>query len=128
MLAQDQMRGILDRHCASLDEQIGAIGEKLAKAMLGSEEFLELTQEALSVTHRLAGSSGTLGFQEIGQIALQLEEALDEIVRLDTTPDETRMHNSHRLFTRLKEVTGQAKPEDSGLYNLDPDSLGPPRE
>jgi len=124
MSVVDQLRALLDRHCASLDEDIGAIGRKLSAMNPASERYRETIQETVALVHTVNGSSGSLGFSALSDAAANLEDVLNDIARSTTPSDETDITQALKLFDEMQAIATTTNPEDSHLFNVDLAKLG----
>jgi len=71
--AQEHLRALYARFEVSLRERLARLEELVAAARQGTGGALE---EALVVAHRLAGTAGSYGYQEVGEAAAAVESAL----------------------------------------------------
>ena len=120
MSPQDQLKAILERHCASLVGETTAAGAKFAESVLVPALYEELAREATEIVHRINGSSGSLGFHSLSLAASKFEDALKESILLGAAPDEANIRRMHGLFKEMQKIAEQTRPQESKLYNLDP--------
>ena len=120
MSPRDQLKAILERHCASLAGEMKATSTKFAESVLVPARFGDLAREVAEMVHRINGSSGSLGFHSLSLAASKFEDALNKSILLGTAPDDADIRRLHGLFTEMQKIAGQTKPQESKLYNLDP--------
>ncbi len=126
MSAGDPLLALLERHCASLGDEICAIESKLSDPVLANELWPEMLEETVARVHKLNGSSGSLGFLCLSQAAARLEDALNDIARADHAPREPDILNARLLFGELRVAAQSATPENSRLFGVDLNSIGRP--
>lgn len=119
MSARDQLQALLERHCASLDQEVGSIGRKLSETMLARERYRDAMQETAALVHTVNGSSGSLGFRTLSTAAAKLEDVLNEIARSGKKPEESDLVTANRLFTEMQKIAVETVPEDSQLFGVD---------
>ena len=124
MSAGDPLLALLERHCASLDDEIGTIESKLAPPNLKDDRWREALNEIAELVHKINGSSGSLGFLCLSQAAARLEDALNDLTRAEQAPQETDILHACRLFDVLREAAQSAAPEHSRLFGVDLNSIG----
>lgn len=124
MSATDQLQALLERHCASLDNEIGSIGRKLSAAMLARERYSEMMQETAALVHTVNGSSGSLGFHVLSAAAAKLEDVLNDLARSGRRPDETDIRQAYEIFTEMQRAAAETTPKDSHLFGVDLASPG----
>nr|WP_321462122.1 Hpt domain-containing protein [uncultured Cohaesibacter sp.] len=115
----DQLRSLVARHCESLKRDMAGL-EKDIDA-IGSEPELSAAQIecAIAKTHKVKGSSGTIGFQDVSESAAALEQALKGLLPLSAAlPDEERLGQISDTFARLADLVASLKPEQSRLYDM----------
>lgn len=117
MNVQQRVNEIITRHCVWMTAQIAQI----ECAMTGEPgiDRLRATQlgELRELVHQMTGSSGTVGFAEIGRTAALLEDHLVELMQSDG--HQLSEHDASQLvglLRDLKQMIAEARPETSTLY------------
>ncbi|MBT0957129.1 Hpt domain-containing protein [Alphaproteobacteria bacterium KMM 3653] len=80
------LSAIQDRFISAHFDRHDAL-EAVADDMIGAEQPAPLVQEAVDTLHKIAGTSGSLGYPELGASAQRAEETLRQILstnRIDT--------------------------------------------
>jgi HPt (histidine-containing phosphotransfer) domain-containing protein len=124
MTAENQLRAILERHCASLPGEIDSALAKFMEAVLVPARYGELAQEATQIVHRINGSSGSLGFSALSAAARLLEDALNESLLAGMPPGEAEIRMLHGLMSDMQKIGERTRPEDSRLFELDIAKIG----
>ena len=75
--AQAHLQALHARFAVSLRERVERLDGLVEGARGGARDALD---EALVVTHRLAGTAGSYGYREVGEAAAALERVLRSIV------------------------------------------------
>ena len=120
MNVQQRVNEIIARHCIWMAETIVQIEHLLRPddmpSVAGSAELREMRE----LVHQMTGSSGTVGFAEIGQTAARLEDHLVELIERGTDkvsePDQSQLKGA---FRDLASLIARARPKDSSLYRID---------
>lgn len=128
MPVADQIRALLERHCSQLGADIGLIGSKISHAISDGRPCPAAIQEAVSLTHQVTGTSGSLGFSELSAIAAKLESELNNIVVSGERLDERAADAVNKLFLELQMAADNTRPSDSKLFNFDIARLGQARD
>ncbi len=119
MSVVDQLQALLERHCASLDGEIGSIGRKLSAITLATGQCPEILQETIALVHTVNGSSGSLGFRTLSTAAAKLEDVLNDIARSKEPPTEPDIWQANDLFSEMQTIANATTPEDSNLFGVD---------
>ena len=79
--------------------------------------WAEAATEGIALTHKIKGSSGSIGFMKISEAAALLEQKFK--VLLDANQQLTDDHKAQifRQFEELSELITNIKPEVSTLYD-----------
>lgn len=79
----DKMAALSNRFEAKIDERTEEIEAACNRFLNDGEDDATVQEGAITLAHRLAGSSGTMGFAELGKTAAALERALKSKNRTD---------------------------------------------
>lgn len=74
MSLEDEIRAVVARHCETLLRDLEEVAESIAR--LYKERSDASVDAAIRISHRIKGSSGSIGFPAVSQAAAALEEAL----------------------------------------------------
>ena len=119
MSVQDQLKTLIERHCAALGGHVEEIGGKLSEFVRSETDHAARLDDLVALTHKLNGSSGSIGFREVATVAAALEEHLADLAFSPERPDPSDLARALQLFNALERAVSQAKPEDSALYRAD---------
>ncbi|MFQ6552652.1 Hpt domain-containing protein [Aestuariibius insulae] len=102
-----QMLALVERHCSTLRKEFEVIEFGFDAAMTGGDALSRLR----AATHKIKGSSGTLGFPEVAALAENYERALQnaELAGVDIPV----LRANHAALAR---VVAGVKPEQSTLH------------
>ena len=103
----EAVRALVVRHCETLRREAETIAAALAVAQPDRAA-------AFKLVHRIKGSSGSLGFPGISDLALRLEATLRACADRPPTPQEVATID--RLHGRLQADIAAIAPEQSTLY------------
>nr|WP_306268768.1 Hpt domain-containing protein [Pararhizobium sp. IMCC3301] len=85
---QDKLRVLIEKHCATLKADAVALNTALVRMTERSDDSAAGLSDALFVAHRLKGSSGTIGFVQVSDLAHRLEQVLIDLEDSQRPPDE----------------------------------------
>lgn len=108
---QDEIRALLKRHCTTLNHEF----DELCAALPPVPSPRADLSQAIAVTHKIKGSSGSIGFADISASAAQLEQALKQAALTGRELGAVAMKN----LAELEALVRGATPEMSRLYNAD---------
>ena len=74
----ERLRVIVEQHCRNLNAEIAAARPLFQEIDKLERPSSKLLQNAIAVSHKIAGSSGSLGFREISETAKQIEDRLEK--------------------------------------------------
>lgn len=113
----EQLRALIARHCETLTNELSEIEASLNKLEHGDAPVLDVLREGIEKSHKVKGSSGTIGFAEISDLAAELEAFL----RLQAGKSGAMTSADHvqinAKFQRLSQAIEQVSPEQSSLFN-----------
>ncbi|MGI9419316.1 MAG: Hpt domain-containing protein [Geminicoccaceae bacterium] len=124
MPVQDQIRALVQGHCDRLPDHVDEIGGKLSRLVNAETDHAAHLGDLIELTHKLNGSSGSIGFRDVGAAAAALEEHLTELAQSQTKPEAPDLARILVLFNALERLASQATPEDSTLYHADLEPSG----
>jgi len=124
MSVGQQLQAILERHCASLPDEITSVSTKFAEAILTPAHFGDRAREVTEIVHRINGSSGSLGFRTLSSAADKFENALNDSLAAGACPDEAEIRRLRSLFSEMQKLSQQTQPTDSHLYGIDLSQVG----
>jgi HPt (histidine-containing phosphotransfer) domain-containing protein len=124
MSAAEQLKEILERHCASLPGEITSASTKFSKAILAPAHYGDMAREVTEIVHRINGSSGSLGFRRLSSAADKFESALNESLVAGVCPDEAEIRRLHDLLSEMQSLGQQTQPKDSHLFGIDVSQFG----
>ena len=116
---QDQLRELIRKHCSTLTQRVGALGEVLQRLPDASEDFASVLHDGREIAHQITGASGSMGFRAISAAAQLLERYLEELGESGGVPPRPAIERVMRLFADLKSTADAATPEGSSLYDAD---------
>ncbi|MYM57441.1 Hpt domain-containing protein [Thalassovita mangrovi] len=114
---QDKLRGLIALHCASLREEVQDLREVLARLRPPAGEAGGAISEGAGLVHKIKGSSGSIGFHEVGAVAQELETLLRGLERAGGTPDAGGIARALALVSELDALVAELRPEQSALYH-----------
>ncbi|NND49445.1 MAG: hypothetical protein HKN60_04260 [Rhizobiales bacterium] len=117
MNVQQRVNEIIARHCTWMAEQIEQLEKSCAPDkradQLGCAELGQMRE----LVHQMNGSSGTVGFAEIGRAAARLEDHLVELMeRQGSTISKADWSILTAQLDDLRQLISKARPEHSSLY------------
>jgi HPt (histidine-containing phosphotransfer) domain-containing protein len=116
---QDQLRALIAKHCSWLSAQVADIAACMDHLNSGTSGGGADVRPAIELIHQISGTSGSMGFRAISERAMELEEHLLEIEKMNGLPDDARYARAHALFGALRDAANGVAPESSSLYNVD---------
>ncbi len=116
---QDQLRALIAKHCSWLSAQVADIATCMDNLKSGDSGGAADVRKAIELTHQISGTSGSMGFRAVSARALELEEHLLEIEKMNDFHDDARYARARSLLGLLRDAAGGATPENSSLYNVD---------
>lgn len=119
MSVQDQVRALIQGHCDGLGDHVDEIGGKLSQLVNAGTDHAARLGDLIALTHKLNGSSGSIGFRTVGAAAAALEEHLAELALSGIKPEAPELAHALVLFNTLQRVCAQTTPTDSTLYDAD---------
>ena len=123
MTAQEQLRDLLKRHCASLLDQVEILDKLISQNYGASAQSSAPIAKAQNITHQIKGTSGSMGFLEISCVASKLDDKLKLLAKQDSI-SQLQLRSPRELLVRLRKIAGQATPQKSTLYDADLASPG----
>lgn len=115
---QDKLTGLIEKHCVWLARTVSSIEAFLCTAD-GDDECRSLAvSEALSLTHQITGSSGSVGFGDVSAAAAVLEEHLKMLHLGALALTSSQMFRALALHSDLKRAAEAVRPETSTLYGV----------
>lgn len=123
---QDVLQTLIEKHCGTLKDYVSQIDTSLARLENETDDHLETLSQALELTHKMCGASGSIGFSEVSLAAARLEEVLNVSIEATHCEDEFERNHIFRQFGELKTLIATLVPEQSTLYGFDLASIVPP--
>jgi HPt (histidine-containing phosphotransfer) domain-containing protein len=121
--AINPLRALILRHCATLVERVGALGTIVLSLSTAGDRQRQIA-DGRALAHQIAGSSGSIGFDEISTLAADLEYKFLELQGSGQSLDRTRLAEVASLYRKLESAAQATSPEHSRLYNTDLQKLG----
>lgn len=115
---QDELRKLITRHCETLVTELTEVGLCLKKLNDAGGFEDEILAEGLETTHKIKGSSGTIGFPDISAAAKALEARLKEARAAAAPLSKQDWAEIAPLYKELHRLVHTATPEASTLYNV----------
>ncbi len=117
MSLQDQLKALIERHCATLTNEADAIGSHIRQLEDTSIDSSEAITNAIAMAHKIKGSSGSIGFAAISSAAGSLESYLSALASTGMEPTAAQVNTVVGLFDELNTLVRTVSPESSTLYN-----------
>jgi HPt (histidine-containing phosphotransfer) domain-containing protein len=111
MSSQDAIRALIEKHCATLRGEASDITSALSH---WSDAPDLACARAIKATHKIKGSSGTIGFHDVSMIAEQLEYAFRA---LEDEEEALLTREIYDLTHSLTETVSGLDPAQSSLYH-----------
>jgi chemotaxis protein histidine kinase CheA len=119
MSMQTEVRRLVLRHCATLREEVCQLSRAVTDWDASEGEAGASLEAALFGAHKIRGSSGSMGFGEVSDVAGRLETHLRSVAERgggrDDGEREAARHLVDDLFLRVSDLA----PEQSTLFNRD---------
>ena len=119
MTLQEQMRDLLNRHCAYLLDQVETVGQLLSQCCDVGTQSPTPIAKAQNITHQIIGTTGSMGFPDVAAAASALDDNLKLLAAEQHGVSQSQLQVSKQLFERLQKIASQATPERSRLYDAD---------
>ena len=113
---QEQMRILIETHCSTLRDEAAMVQDCLDGLGDMSDDPRLIVAEGVGYAHHIKGSSGTIGFGDISEIAKSLEHHLRAMDQLDKPPTLEDIEVARELSKKLSDAVATLKPEQSTLY------------
>ncbi|WGH78439.1 Hpt domain-containing protein [Jannaschia ovalis] len=107
-----QIIELVERHCDTLRVEFAAVEDAFAELGRGAETGA--LDRLVAATHKIKGSSGTLGFAEISARAARYEHALRDAVA--AAPFGSDPHAFRALHDGLARAVAEIHPAQSTLH------------
>lgn len=114
---QEELRALIERHCATLGTEAAAVRACLGRLDDPTADATSVIAEGADLAHKIKGSSGSIGFREISQAAQTLEYCLRALCESEAAPTGRELDKARTLATDLEERVAAITPEQSMLYN-----------
>ncbi len=110
----DKLKAVSDRFQARIDAKAAEIKAACSSFLKagGDRETLSALREAINLSHRLAGSAGSMGFGEIGDASKALELALLDVKQGQGAPLGEKRIRIERALGDLTEAARNKNRED----------------
>ena len=112
---QNELRVLIERHCATIRQYTDAIGGYLKEGLFGDTVSRQALIEAEKVAHQLKGSSGSIGFSDVSAAAASLDDQLKTLCAEDNDIPRQEREKVAGLFEVLDELSKTLAPEQSTL-------------
>jgi HPt (histidine-containing phosphotransfer) domain-containing protein len=114
----NSLRSLIIRHRASLAERVGALSALVSSFSDATDPAAQIA-ECRAFAHHIAGASGSIGFDRLGELAAMLERKLVEVQEGAQPASKAQLGEVALLSAELRRVAGDTKPEHSRLYDID---------
>lgn len=114
---QEQLRELITRHCDTLAEEMEAVRTCIDRFDDPSIPVGDVINEGIELTHKIKGSSGSIGFPEISAASACLEHYLRSLATEAEEIDQEARETAAAHFQTLERLVAVVKPESSTLYN-----------
>src|ERR1700737_1706066 len=102
MTLQEQMRDLLNRHCAYLLDQVETVGQLLSQCCDVGTQSPTPIAKAQNITHQTIGTTGSLGFPDVAPAASALDDNLKLLAAEQHGVSQSQLQVSKQLFERLQ--------------------------
>jgi len=116
---ESELRALIERHRTTLSRQVTALGRLLTRLDQPAANPLAVIGEARDLAHQLAGSSGSIGFAQVGAAAEALATRLKLLQAAGVPPGADERRRLYALFDELDRIAEQTTPQDSRLYDAE---------
>ncbi|MEX0644495.1 MAG: Hpt domain-containing protein [Parvularculaceae bacterium] len=115
----DELRELIARHCVTVAGKSRELSSVLVKLSEPQVSLAQTVEAAISLTHEIRGSAGSIGFSEVSSAATALENFLKTLRGLQTCAPAAALDEISCRLDALTEATASLRPESSHLYNAD---------
>lgn len=117
-MASEDLRDLIARHVETLRREAHDVARSMSPWLSGAPGGATGLAAAVGAAHKIKGSSGTIGFTEVADVARALEMRLRDAVAADNHGGGAARLEAERLLAKLSQRTAELKPEDSSLYDI----------
>lgn len=113
---QDKIRALLVKHCIWIEDSIEKINDNLIAILRDPVAHPEAASDVRNLVHQIKGSSGTMGFKDLSEMAGLFDQQLKS---LDANAGGTSSDHEAALvtFSALKILAAETSPQGSSLFN-----------
>ena len=115
---QEQLRELITKHCATLEVELEAVRLCVKRLENHAVPAGQTIQEGIEVTHKIKGSSGSIGFADISAASETLEHYFRSLPENIETLDDEACQKLAVHFQTLEQLVTTIKPENSSLFNV----------
>ena len=112
----EELRALIIRHCETLKREMADVEGCMDRLVNDDEAHASALHQGIEMTHKIKGSSGSIGFANISSTAAALEKCLYAVQDND---DQAQLFEACQHFDTLKELVARVKPEESALYSVE---------
>ena len=113
----EELRALVRRHCTTLAVEAEAVGACLARFTDPDQKESDICAEGIELTHKIKGSSGSIGFQNISEASKRLEHCFRSLSEAEMPLSQTQKDEAVTFYGELEQLIRTISPEDSSLYN-----------
>ncbi len=115
---EEQLRELIIKHCKTLEVELEAIRQCVKRLDDHAIPAIDTIKEGIEVTHKIKGSSGSIGFADISAASEILEHYFRSFPEnIKTLDDKARQKLAHH-FQTLEQLVTTITPENSSLFNV----------
>lgn len=116
---QQRLRALIDQHHKNLLREIESV-RPVIQAIGGTKPAdCHAVQQSIDITHKIAGSSGSMGFNEISEAAKKIETHLNSLAATDEDMPAADRDLLRQYFCDLEALIATVSPKDSDLYSAE---------
>ncbi len=113
---QRQLRVLVDQHHKNLIREIDAARPLFLAIGAVKPADCQAFQRSIAISHKIAGSSGSMGFSDISQTAKKIENHLKSLAAIDGYIPVGDCDLVQQYFCDLEAQIASVTPEDSELF------------
>lgn len=114
---EDRLRALIAHHCDTLRGEAAAVAGALAGWAADTPPSTVALLEAAAAAHKIKGSSGTIGFHGVSDLAKALDDHLRGLARAGAQASVADCERAVELNTRLQAAVATLRPEHSVLFD-----------
>ena len=114
---EQQLRDLIARHCATLEKELEDV-RKCVEQLEDGHSVKDAIKEGIEMTHKIKGSSGSIGFADISAASALLEHCFRSLLENPEMIDNEARQSVAVHFQSLEQLVLTVRPESSSLYNV----------